>query len=306
MGLPKQIHIREVGPREGFQILNSVVATDKKAQLIKLLSDSGLSEIEVTSFVSPKRVPQMADAEELVAKLPKNSKAKFTGLYLNPEGFNRAEATSKLQNSAWVNIACSETFLKKNANTSLSEIIAALPEWLSSFEQANKRFHGIMVSTAFGCSYEGRVSLEQVKSVISRFVEALDLHGVYDIKEICLADTMGWGNPVLVKNVIRLVYGLLPKAKISLHLHDTRGAGVANFYAGLEEGIECFDSSIGGLGGCPFSKGAAGNVATEDIVYLAHEMGIKTGIDLDKLVLAVKFAESIVGSKLPGRYAYSI
>lgn len=301
MKLPKKIRIRELGPREGFQTLSKVVPTSKKVELIDVLSESGIKEIEVASFVRPDKVPQMGDAEEVVNAIQVKQGVRYFGLYLNRDGFKRAESCIKLKNEAWINIACSESFLNKNANTNHQKLLSEIPAWLATFKEYGKSFHGLLVSTAFGCSYEGKITPEKVVSVLNMYCEKLASLGI-EPQEITLADTMGWGTPKLVKQVINAVRERYENIYLSLHLHDTRGSGLANIYAALQIGIDCFDASVGGLGGCPFAKGAAGNVATEDLVYMCEEMGIYTGIDLTKLVTAAKLAEQIVGTALPGRY----
>jgi hydroxymethylglutaryl-CoA lyase len=310
MSLPKKIYVREVGPREGFQILQKVISTADKLTLINALIDAGLGEIEVTSFVNPKRVPQMADAEELVSKLQKSNSVKYYGLYLNQTGFVRAEKTGKLDNKAWLNCAFSDQFLQNNANSSIQGMLDSVPEWLKAFDSYGKQFYGILFSTAFGCSYEGRITISKARNVMCKLKDCLSKNNVNEVHEICLADTIGWGTPLLVKEMIFLTREVFPIAKVSMHFHDTRGCGIANVYSALEEGIDCFDSSIGGLGGCPFAhvtnrQGAAGNIATEDLVYLCEEMGIETGINLSKLVIAAKLAEQITGTRLMGHYAYT-
>ena len=301
MALPKQIRIRELGPREGFQTLSKVVDTSQKVALIDALSDTGLREIEVASFVRPDKVPQMADAEEVVKSINLRPGVRYFGLYLNQGGFERAENCGRLNNEAWLSVACSEGFLKSNANTSHEKVISEIPNWLATFKKHKKELQGLLISTAFGSSYEGKISPDKVLSIITRYIDELSRHGAVP-KEISLADTMGWGTPELVKRVIEKVHKAYPKTYLSLHLHDTRGTGLANVYAGLEMGIDCFDTSVGGLGGCPFAHGAAGNVSTEDVVYMCEEMGVGTGVDLKKLVEVAKLAEQIVGAPLPGRY----
>lgn len=299
--LPKSVFIREVGVREGFQTLDQVYPTERKLALIQALASSGLKEIEVTSFVRGDLLPQMADAEEIAAKLTPVAGVKYSGLYLNRQGFLRAEECPKLTNQGWISVAASAEFLKRNSNTILKQIFSELPEWVATFQSRGKKCYGLMISTAFGCNYQGQVSKQVVINIISEITSRLEDLGE-SITEISLADTMGHGSPKSVRELVELVRTTFPDLTISLHLHDTRGTGMANVYAGLEVGIDRFDSSIGGLGGCPFAKGAAGNVPTEDVAYLCAELGIDTGLELDRLVAAAKLAESIVGFKLPGKY----
>ena len=300
MTLPKEIYIRELGPREGFQTLAQIVPTLKKLELIEALGKIGVREIELTSFVRPDRVPQMADSEEIVAQYKPESGVKYTALYLNEHGFKRAEDCKRLSNDGWIYLAASETFLKRNNNTTLDEAIASTSRWIELFKLHKKETISVMISTAFGCNYEGKIEQSKVISILDQTISKIeDLGG--RIKEVSLADTMGHGTPESVKRLVASAQAKFPKANISLHLHDTRGSGLANVYAGLEMGVTTFDCSIAGLGGCPFAKGAAGNVCTEDVAYMCEEMGVKTGIDLDLAVKAAKLAEKIVGSPLPGK-----
>lgn len=301
MSFPERVYLRELGPREGFQTLPQVIPTSSKLELIRLLGLAGLPEIEITSFVRPDKVPQMADAETLVQQFTKQPGVRYTALYLNPYGFERAEATQRLSNDGWIYIAASETFLKRNNNVTIAETIAKIPEWLALFKRFGKPLHGVMISTAFGCNYEGPVSQSRVLDILSQVQAQLDLEGVGEPVEISLADTMGWGTPLKVRQLVAAVRERFAGSEVSLHLHDTRGSGMANVYAGLEEGVRIIDCSVGGMGGCPFAKGAAGNVPTEDVAFLCQELGIQTGVSLDSLCRAARYAESIVGSPLPGK-----
>jgi hydroxymethylglutaryl-CoA lyase len=300
MAFPKKVFLRELGPREGFQTLAKVVPTSEKLQLITALSQTGVREIEVASFVRPDRVPQMADAEEVVKNLPATNAVRFTALYLNDVGFKRAENLKGLSNQGWIYLAASETFLKRNNNSSIQEVFSGIPEWLKLFDAAGKTKISLMISTAFGCNYEGSISEEKTLSILERAVMIIHSAG-RDVSEISLADTMGHASPLSVQSLVTSARKKFPDSEISLHLHDTRGSGMANVYAGLELGVSTFDASVGGIGGCPFAKGAAGNVCTEDVAYLCERLGIETGLDLAKAVQAAKLAEKIVGSALPGK-----
>lgn len=293
--LPSSVVIREVGPREGFQILPRVFETDKKLALIQSLTATGLREIEVTAFVRGDKVPNMADADALVAALPSDPGVDFTALYLNIKGFQRAEASNKLRNKGWLYTSPSDSFLRSNSNTTIEESLAAVPTWVAEFKNFGKGVHGLMVSTALGCAFEGAVRPEAVARLVERYLTALRSVGE-TLSEICLADTVGVGHPNSVRACVQLLKPLgIP---ISLHLHNTWGLGLTNVYAGLLEGVSTFETSIGGLGGCPFTPGAAGNVATEDVVYLCHALGVATSLDLDKLCQAAELAESIIGGPL--------
>jgi hydroxymethylglutaryl-CoA lyase len=295
---PQRVVIREVGPREGFQAFPKVVATDRKVDLIHALVQAGLRDVEVTSFVRPDKVPQLADAEELVVRLPSNSQVRFTALYLNKRGFERAEAAATLSNQGWLYTSPSQSFLRANSNTTIEESLRDVTSWCSLFRAHKKRVYGLMVSTAFGCAYEGAISPHVVVDLISQYLDALRREGELPA-EICLADTVGMADPLSLERCISAVRGLgIP---VSLHLHDTRGLGLTNSYVALQLGVTTFETSIGGIGGCPFTPGAAGNVATEDLVYLCRSLGIETGLDLEGLCAAAKLAELIMGVPLPGR-----
>jgi hydroxymethylglutaryl-CoA lyase len=292
------VTIREVGPREGFQALPDIYPTDKKLELISLLVQSGIKHIEVTSMVRGERVPQMADAETLIAQLPVAPEVEFTALYLNTKGFARAEATARLANKGWLYTSPSNAFLKANANTSIEQSLASVADWGTCFKVAGKSVWGLMVSTAFGCDYEGPVAQRDVCHLVERFLQASSAIGS-PIQEVCLADTVGRASPQSVGELVREVAQM--GVQVSLHLHDTWGLGLTNAFAGLEAGVSIFETSIGGLGGCPFTPGSAGNVATEDVVFLCHSLGVATGLNINKLCEAAEFAEVLTGHELPGR-----
>lgn len=296
--LPHAVHIREVGPREGFQILPRVVPVAQRLQLIEALVQAGVTNIEVASFVRGDKVPQMAEAAQIVAGLPHQPGIEWTALYLNSKGFERAEQTGRLSNKGWLYTSPSNSFLQANNNVSVDGSVAKISEWVNTFRAHGKSVHGLMVSTAFGCAMEGRVSAAAVVSLVKRCAAACESVGER-LHEVCLADTVGLGNPQTIRECISALRPL--GFTMSLHLHDTWGLGLTNAYAGLLEGISIFETSVGGMGGCPFTPGAAGNIATEDLVYLCHALGIKTNIDLDRLCHAAQLAESITGTPLPGR-----
>jgi hydroxymethylglutaryl-CoA lyase len=300
MGLPAKVFIRELGPREGFQTISGVVPTEKKLALIDLLSATGVSYLEVTSFVRPDRVPQMADAETVVQRFSPRDGVQFTALYLNPQGFEKGEASGRLQNDGWLYTAGSATFLKKNYNQTFEKVVDEVPSWVRLFKNAGKSTRGLMVSTAFGCNYEGAISHDSVLALIGGIDSAVRGAGD-ELREICLADTMGWATPEALRRLVAKVREKFPRSEVSLHLHDTRGTAMANVYAGLLEGVTTFDCSVGGIGGCPFAKGAAGNVCTEDVAFMCEELGIATGLDLNRYVEAALLAEQIVGTPLPGK-----
>ncbi len=295
---PTQVEIREVGPREGFQSFHRVIPTADKLRLIEVLAKSGLREIEVTSFVRPDRVPQLADAEAVVAGLTLEPGVRYTALCLNATGFKRSQATQKLDTRGWLYTSPSNSFLKSNSNTTVDDALKSVPEWCSLFRSYSTSVHGLMISNAFGCSFEGAMSSNMVRDLVDRYCYELSRNGE-TLREICLADTVGTGTPRSVEECIAALQPLgIP---LSLHLHDTRGLGLTNAFVGLSCGVEIFESSVGGIGGCPFTPGAAGNIATEDLVYLCESLGIKTGVDLRSLCRAAHVCESIMGAPLPGR-----
>jgi hydroxymethylglutaryl-CoA lyase len=300
MSFPEKVYLRELGPREGFQTLPQVIPTAAKLELIRLLGLSGVPEIEIASFVRPDKVPQMADAETIVKDFVAQPGVKYTALYLNAHGFERAEGAGRLSNDGWLYVAASDTFLKRNNNSTVAEMVAKIPEWLDLFKRFGKALHGVMISTAFGCNYEGVISQTRVLDILGMVQAQLQAHGCSPA-EISLADTMGWGTPPKVKTLVSAVRERFPASEVSLHLHDTRGTGMANVYAGLEAGVRIIDCSVGGMGGCPFAKGAAGNVPTEDVAFMCQELGIQTGVSLQKLCAAARYAESVVGAPLPGK-----
>ncbi len=300
MAFPREIRIREVGVREGFQTLTQVVPTEKKLKLISALNKTGVKDIEICSFVRADKVPQMADAEEIVAGYERTPGVNYTGLYLNPAGFERAEQSKRLDNQGWLYIAASETFLQKNNNCGIAEMLAKMPDWVASFKRFGKTPQALMISSAFGCHYEGKIGPDKVMSVIGPAMQLSEDLGS-PLQEISLADTTGLGTPISVKTLVRKVKKNYPYVTISLHLHDTYGSGLANACAGLEEGIGIFDASVGGMGGCPFANGAAGNICTEDLAFMCESMGIATGLNLSAYVEAAKLAQEIVGVQLPGK-----
>jgi hydroxymethylglutaryl-CoA lyase len=300
MGLPKSVLIYEVGPREGFQIEDNPISTDHKVKLVDCLSDTGLSSIEVTSFVSPKWVPQMADAEEILSRIKRKKGVSYRTVYLNVKGLQRA-----YQNGVTVDgvlmLTASQTFSKKNTNKDIEETLSTIPFWIQVYQEFKIRVEQIAVMAAFGCNYEGRIEPQKVVGILRQAIGSVEERGETIIK-IKLADTMGWANPEQIKKTIYTIQNKWPQLKILLHLHDTRGLGLANAFAAMQEGVDEFESALGGLGGCPFAavKGAAGNIATEDLAFMCMEMGMDTGINLDLLLECARMAEGIVGRPLPG------
>jgi hydroxymethylglutaryl-CoA lyase len=298
---PKSIHIHEEGPREGFQFEKGAISTDAKVELIDALSETGLKEIQTVSFVNPKRVPGMADADEVVQKFRKKEGVKYSGLWLNEQGLHRALATKKIDVKGRIVLCASEPFLARNQNSTLDQMVQSQKNMIGVYKQNNIAIEEGAVQAAFGCNFQGDVPVESVLAIVHRIM-SIAADNEIKLKTLVLADTMAWATPRKIRSVVGAVKDRYPDLNVTLHLHDTRGMGIANAYAGLEMGVHSFDSSVAGLGGCPFAahKGAAGNVCTEDLVFMCEEMGIDTGVDLDKLIEAANLAEKIVGHPLPG------
>ncbi|MSQ53451.1 MAG: hydroxymethylglutaryl-CoA lyase [Betaproteobacteria bacterium] len=301
--LPKFVYVNECGPREGFQFEKVHIPTADKIAFVDQLSDTGIKAIQFASFVSPKWVPQMADSDAWVDGIKKAPGVEYTGLWLNLQGLDRALThRDKLTISPGFSLNASETFSKKNTNRSVAEKLDEMPGYVTKFRDLGFDKLDIGVAVAFGCNYEGAISTERVMSLLAD--QATRARGLgMKIGEITLYDTMGWGNPQQVKRLVGAVRERYPDNAICLHLHDTRGLAIANFIAGMEVGVDRFDAAVAGLGGCPFAahKGAAGNICTEDVVFLCQEMGIETGIDLDAMIEAGIKAEELVGHPLPGK-----
>ncbi len=301
MTIPTAIHISEEGPREGFQFEKGAIPTARKIELIDALSQTGLDHIQIVSFVNPKAVPGMADAEEVVKGISPAPGVAYTGLWFNAKGLERALATGRLETTGSLFLSASEPFLKLNNNRTNEQVEEEAHRMIDLYKEHGIPVERCGVMAAFGCNYAGDVPVERVTSLIQREVNIAKEHGL-TLKRVMLADTMAWATPIAVKRVCGAVQDKFPDIAISLHLHDTRGMGIANAYAGLEMGVTLYDASVAGLGGCPFAghKGAAGNVCTEDLVFMCEEMGIETGCDLEALCDCARLAEDVVGHPLPG------
>jgi hydroxymethylglutaryl-CoA lyase len=302
MSLPKRITLHELGPREGMQIEKNPVPTAEKIRLVDMLSECHFPEIEVTSFVSPKWVPQMADAEEVVAGFKRHPGTEYTCVYLNTQGLQRAVMTQKLDVHGSLSITASEAFSRKNTNRSIEETLLETEKRIEGFERFNVRAKEVSVMAAFGCNYQGDVDSDHVVGLVQRLMQMAADHGL-SIELIQLADTMGWATPVSIRRMVGKIRDKWPDQRINLHLHDTRGLGLANALAAMELGVDDFDSAVAGLGGCPYAgfKDAPGNIATEDLVHLCQEIGVETGVDLERLLEVAREAETIVGHSLPGK-----
>jgi hydroxymethylglutaryl-CoA lyase len=288
--LPARVSVYEVGPRDGLQNEAKPVSTDDKLRLIRALANSGLRRIEATSFVHPKWIPPLADADQLAPQLPPGPT--FSALTPNIRGLERAIA-AKIPEVA-VFMSASETHSLKNINKSIPEAVKACRQVVEAALPHGLRVRAYL-STVWGCPYEGAVAIEQIVPLVK---ELLGM-GCY---EVSLGDTIGVGNPLQTQKILEALFfkGVKP-SQVAGHFHDTRGTALANALTALELGVTTFDASIGGLGGCPYAPGAAGNLATEDLVYMLHAMGIETGIDLDKLTQAGVVAQEVVGRKLSSK-----
>lgn len=286
-----QARIVEVGPRDGLQNEKEFVATEDKIQLIKMLAQTGLTHIEATSFVNPKWIPQLADAVEVISKLPVQEGIQYSALVPNLTGFQRAMETGIKEIAVFM--SASETHNKKNINKSMEETFPVLREVTEAATAQGIRVRGY-VSTVFSCPYEGEIATESVVRVIEELLQM----GIY---EVSLGDTIGAATPKQVKEKLKVLLRHVPVERLAGHFHDTRGTGLANVYASLEAGVRVFDSSIGGLGGCPYAPGSSGNVSTEDLVYMLEGMGVSTGVKLSEIVKAGAFIQEKLGKILPSK-----
>src|SRR5262252_4228995 len=299
--LPASIHIHEEGPREGFQIEPGPISTADKIRLIEALAETGLKHIQVCSLVNPRLVPGWADAEAAVTGFKAKPGIAYTALWFNAAGLERALAFhDKLHVTGAIALTASEAFTRKNLNRSHAENVAAMRKQTALHLAKGIPVDRIGVMAAFGCNYQGDISPAQVIQTLEDGLAIAAEAGTI-ITLFSLADTMGWATPARIERVLGEVRSRWPDKRLALHLHDTRGLAVANAHAGLRMGVNRFDATVGGLGGCPFAgqKGAAGNICTEELVLLCEEMGIKTGVDLDQLIEVGRMAETIVGHQLP-------
>jgi isopropylmalate/homocitrate/citramalate synthase len=286
---PRRVRIYEVGPRDGLQNESTPISTADKVRYIELLADAGLREIEATSFVSPKAIPQLADADELLASLPRRDGVRYPVLVPNERGLARAEAASV--DAIAVFTAATDTFTTHNIGMTVAESLAAFAPVLARAGELGW-WRRAYVSTAFGCPYTGRVKPQTAVDVARRL---LDL----GVDEICFGDTIGVGVPDQVGELVNLAQGAgIRVSRQAFHFHDTRGTALANVAAGLAAGIRTFDSSAGGTGGCPYAPGAAGNLATEDLVYFLDASGWEHGVSLDGVLTAARFIAHVLGKPL--------
>lgn len=279
--MAESVEIVDVGPRDGLQAQPQLLDTDSKLALIERLVDAGVRRVEVASFVNPKRVPQMADADAIIARLPRRAGVSYIGLVLNLQGFERALASGVEQiNCAAVS---TDSFCLRNQGKTSAEMMAEIAS-LARQAQDVRRFFGVTIAASFGCPFEGEVAPATVVAI------AEQLHGM-GVDEISLADTIGVAVPSDVKRLIEAVRPRIGATPLRVHFHNTRGTGIGNVYAAVESGVRIVDASCGGVGGCPFAPGATGNVGTEDVLYLLHRMGYETGIDITKVIATSKWLE---------------
>lgn len=284
------VEMVEVGPRDGLQNESAIISTADKLELIRRAIAYGMRRIEVTSFVNPKKVQQLADAEELVGMLPERDDVTYIGLVLNRRGAERALATGRIDELGAVCVT-SDSFGIRNQGQSSDESLAAAME-IVALAKAAGRSGQITIATAFGCPFEGRISIDRVVEMAKRAADA-------EPREIALADTIGVGVPAEVSEMVGRVREAVGALPVRVHFHNTRGTGIANVWAAVNEGAATVDASLGGLGGCPFAPGAAGNVATEDVVYLLERSGVATGVALPQVVEAATWLTDVMGRPLP-------
>lgn len=288
---PTHIEIVEVGPRDGLQSESRILPTATKVEFAGRLADAGLRRIEVASFVNPKRVPQMADAEAVLAALePRARQTQFIGLVLNRKGYDRAQAAGCTE--VGMVIAASESFSQRNQGSSIDEGVDAWLDIARAAREAGIRAQ-ITISTAFGCPFEGEVPIERVVRLAERVAAGRP-------EEIAVADTIGVAVPTQVSALIAALRLALPGTKLRAHFHNTRNTGLANAYAAVESGVAVLDASCGGIGGCPFAPAATGNIPTEDLIYMLHRMGVDTGVNLTALLDTSRWLQQALDHAVPG------
>ena len=289
---PRHVTVVEVGPRDGLQNEAAILPSAAKIAFIEALANAGLPVVELTAFVSPKWVPQMADAVDVARAVARRDGTRYLALVPNRTGLSRAIDAGIHEIAIFA--AASETFSRRNINQGMEDSLAAYEDVAAEARRAGLRVRGYL-STAFGCPYEGEVPVARVVDVAARLLEM-------GCDEIAVSDTIGVARPGQVIDVVEAVAGRVPRTRIALHFHDTRGTALANVYAALERGIAIFDSSAGGLGGCPYAPGAAGNLSTEDLIYLLDGLGIETGVSIEGVVKASSLIAPHIGHPLPSRY----
>jgi hydroxymethylglutaryl-CoA lyase len=289
--LPDSVSVYEVSPRDGLQNEKTPIPLEGKLELLRALVAAGLARIELTSFVSPRWVPQLADADELVRAAQLPSGVTVSALVPNAKGFERALSAGLKEIAVFM--SASETHNRKNTNKTIAQSLDTFEEVVVPAREAGLAVRAY-VSTVWGCPYEGEVPVRTSLDIARRLLEL----GCY---QVSLGDTIGVGTPLQTRDIVRAFLSEFPAQQLALHLHDTRGTALANALVGLELGIRDFDSSVAGIGGCPYAPGAAGNLATEDLVYMLDGLGVQTGVNLERLIEAGRVAEAVVGRPLPGK-----
>src|SRR5881296_1270641 len=288
----EHVKIREVGPRDGFQNEPETIATDDKVRLVEMLARTGVPRLEVTSFVRPDVIPQLADAREVLARIDVPSAVALSVLIPNERGLDNALELRDRFHEVNLFLSASETHNRKNVNRSIEESLTGLERTIARAGRAGLRCEGV-ISVSFGCPYEGEVPVERVLGIAERLAAA-------GCEEVAFGDTTGMSNPLQVRSFFEGAFDRLPDVELTAHFHNTRGQGLANVLAALETGVDSFESSFGELGGCPVHKGATGNIATEDLVSMLHEMEIETGIDLERLLGCARAVQVVLGRPLSG------
>lgn len=298
----RQVHIREVGPRDGLQIEPKILTIDEKHEFVRMLGETGLQELEIGSFVNPAAVPQMADSDELFRTLNKRPGITYRAIWLNKKGLLRALANHQVDIDPSVSVTASDTFVRRNTNRGIEATFTEMPGLIEVYKRTGHHAGTLVVMAAFGCNFEGRLDERKTLGLVERAVTIAASEG-FSVNEVSLADTMGWASPNQVKRLVWKLQDRWPHITVKLHLHDTRGMAIANAVAGLEAGVRAFDAAVGGLGGCPFAghQGAAGNICTEDLIQTCHEMGFETGVDLKRLTEVSRHVETLLGRSLPGK-----
>ncbi len=289
---PQRVTVYEVGPRDGLQNEPRSISTADKVALVDMLTATGLDHIEITSFVNPKWIPQLADATEVARGVARKEGVVYSCLVPNKTGLDKALAAGMREVAVF--LSASETHNKKNVNKTIAETLQAFEDVIAPAKEAGVRVRAY-VSTVYGCPYEGAVDPEKVVALVAE----LRKRGVY---QISLGDTIGVATPLQVRDVLGRVFDVAPVDEIAVHFHDTRGTALANVLVAVGLGVTTVDSAVGGLGGCPYAPGASGNLATEDVVYMLHGMGIATGVDLDALVACSSRLAAVVGHEMPSKY----
>ncbi len=296
MRIPAQVSLVEVGPRDGLQNERALITTADKIAFVDRLTAAGCATIEVSAFVSPKWVPQMADARDVLAGITRRNGVRYTALVPNRAGLARAVEAGVTEIAIFA--AASETFSQRNINQSIDPSLTAYAEVCREALAAGLKVRGYL-STSFGCPYEGPIAPAHVADIARRLLD-------FGVFEVAISDTIGVAHPGQVPQVLDAVSAAVPLNQVALHFHDTRGTALANVLAALDYGVTTFDSSAGGLGGCPFAPGAAGNLATEDLLYMLHGLGVETGVSLTRVAEASRFLESRLEHRLPSRFLQSV